>query len=360
MKYALIGCGRIANNHIKAALATGLEIVALCDVISERAEIYATKNKPDCKIYTDYKAMLTEIEPEFSAIATESGKHAEIAIDCINAGTNVLIEKPIALCARDADEIISAARLNGVSVGVCHQNRFNKAVQKLRTAVDEGRFGRIYNIAAVVRWNRNEDYYKQAPWRGTWAQDGGCLMNQCIHNIDLLRWIGGDVESVTGVTNNFQHPYIEAEDFGTAIVKFKSGAVGTVEGTVNVYPRNMEETLTVFGERGTVKLGGKSLNTIELWEFEDSKDSLEDVQREFTESPPDIYGFGHTPLYRDFIEAINDNRRPYISAEDGKRAMLFVLAIYQSSARGHFVKFPLETCSTIDFKGMPDRIYEAL
>lgn len=349
MKYALVGCGRIAKNHIGAAIASQIGIAALCDVEMERAEKYAFQNNLDCKIYADYRAMLTEVKPDFVAIATESGKHAAIALDCIHAGANVLIEKPVALSICEADNIIAAAKANSVVAGVCHQNRFNKAVQKLRSAIDTGRFGRIYNIAAVVRWNRNEDYYKQAPWRGTWQQDGGCLMNQCIHNIDLLRWIGGDVESVIGATGNFQHPYIEAEDFGAAIVQFKSGAIGTLEGTVNVYPHNFEETLAVFGERGTAKLGGKSVNAIEVWEFADGKDTLEDVQREFTEDPPDIYGFGHTPLYRDFIEAIANKQTPYISAEDGKCAMECVLAIYQSSESGSFAKFPLGKCSSLDF-----------
>lgn len=351
MKYVLIGCGRIAKNHIEAAMKNHLEIAALCDILIDCAEKYAVKNKLNCKIYTDYKKMLTEIKPDFAAIATESGRHAAIALDCINAGVNVLIEKPMALSIQEANKVIAAAKYKGVIVGVCHQNRFNKAVQKLRLAVDQNRFGKIYNIAAVVRWNRNAAYYRQAPWRGTWAQDGGCLMNQCIHNIDLLRWIGGDIESVVGVTGNFQHSYIEAEDFGTAIVRFKSGAVGTIEGTVNVFPRNLEETLTVFGEYGTVQLGGKSVNTIETWEFADGKDRLEDIRCEFMEEPPDIYGFGHTPLYTDFMKAIADRREPYITAEDGKRAVECVLAVYQSSVTGNSAKLPLETCSSLDFVG---------
>lgn len=176
-------------------------------------------------------------------------------------------------------------------------------------------------------------------------------MNQCIHNIDLLRWIGGDVESVVGITNNFQHPYIEAEDFGTAIIKFKSGTIGTIEGTVNVFPHNFEETLTVFGERGTVKLGGKSVNTIDFWEFADGKDTLEDVQREFTEEPPNIYGFGHMPLYTDFIKAVADKSKSYITAEDGRCAMELVLGIYQSSVIGNFVEFPLKKYSNFEFTG---------
>lgn len=349
MRYALIGCGRIAKNHVAAAINNHLNIVGLCDIISENAQRYQAANQLDCPVYTDYRQMLKENKPDFVAIATESGKHAAIALDCIKAGANVLIEKPIALSVADAQAILDAAKAAGVTVGVCHQNRFNKAVQKLRSAIEEGRFGRIYNIAAAVRWNRDEGYYKQAPWRGTWAQDGGCLMNQCIHNIDLLRWVGGEVESVTGTTKNFQHPYIEAEDFGTAIVRFKNGIIGTIEGTVNVYPHNLEETLTVLGERGTVRLGGKSVNTIEVWEFAGQRDTLADIQEEFSETPPNIYGFGHSPLYADFIHAVQKKCAPYVTASDGKQAMDIVLAIYQSSMTGNAVSFPLANCSSLDF-----------
>ncbi len=351
MKYALIGCGRIAKNHVAAAISNSqeIEIAALCDTMPEHAQRYIDEYGLKCPIYTDYRKLLEEIRPDFVAIATESGKHAAIALDCIKAGANVLIEKPIALSVADAQAILDAAKAAGVTVGVCHQNRFNRAVQKLRSAIEEGRFGRIYNIAAVVRWNRDEGYYKQAPWRGTWAQDGGCLMNQCIHNIDLLRWVGGEVESVTGTTKNFQHPYIEAEDFGTAIVRFKNGIIGTIEGTVNAYPHNLEETLTVLGERGTVRLGGKSVNTIEVWEFAGQGDTLADIQEEFSETPPNIYGFGHSPLYADFIHAVQKKCAPYITASDGKQAMDIVLAIYQSSMTGNAVSFPLADCSSLDF-----------
>lgn len=349
MKYALIGCGRIAKNHMQAAIANNLDIAALCDINPKHAEKYAAENKLGCKIYTDYKLMLAEMKPDFAAIATESGKHAEIALACIHAGVHVLIEKPIALSVQDADKIIFEAETHNVIAGVCHQNRFNKAVQKLRLALDTNRFGRIYSISAAIRWNRNQNYYSQAPWRGTWSQDGGCLMNQCIHNIDLLRWLGGEVASVYGITNNFCHPYIEAEDYGTAIVRFKNGTVGTIEGTVNVYPKNLEETLTVFGEYGTAKLGGHSVNTILEWDFADKKDDLQSVRKEHSENPPDVYGFGHIPLYADFIQALNEKRKPRILAADGKNAMELVLAIYKASQEKAEISLPLEECATLDF-----------
>ena len=205
MKYALIGCGRIAVNHIKAALNNRLEIVAVCDVLPEKMDALLAKydlaGDPSIKRYTDYRQMLSENELTLVSIATESGLHAQIALDCIDAGVNVIIEKPMAMNMADAEEIIRRSDAKGVKVAACHQNRFNVAVQETRRALEAGRFGRLSHGSIHVRWNRNRDYYDQAPWRGTWAQDGGCLMNQCIHGIDLLRWMMGDeVEEVYAQT----------------------------------------------------------------------------------------------------------------------------------------------------------------
>lgn len=175
-------------------------------------------------------------------------------------------------------------------------------------------------------------------------------MNQCIHNIDLLRWMMGDeVEEVVGMTDRLNHPYIEAEDFGIALIKFKNGSYGIVEGTTDIYPRNLEETLYLFGEKGTVKVGGQSVNKIEEWRFSDTLDDPCDVIKQFAENPPNVYGFGHTPLYADVIDAIEHGREPYVDAEAGKRALELVLAIYKSAAQGQSVKLPLENCATLDF-----------
>lgn len=177
-------------------------------------------------------------------------------------------------------------------------------------------------------------------------------MNQCIHNIDLLRWMMGDeIDEVVGMTDRLNHPYIEAEDLGIALIKFKNGSYGVIEGTTNLYPRNLEETLYLFGEKGTVKAGGQSVNRIEEWRFSDALDIPQAVIAQFTENPPNVYGFGHNPLYADVIEAIEQDRKPYVDAEAGKRALELVLAIYKSAAEGKAVKFPLEDCSTIEFKG---------
>ena len=359
MKYALIGCGRIATNHIKAVLETGLELVAVCDVDPAAMEALLEKHglsvRTDIRRYTDYRALLENESPKLAAIATSSGEHAEIALACIDHGVNCIIEKPIAMRLSDADEIIRRADEAGVQVAACHQNRFNIAVQQLRAAIDAGRFGKLSHGSVHVRWNRGEDYYTQAPWRGRWASDGGCLMNQCIHGIDLLRWMMGDeIDSVYGLTQRRLHPYLEAEDIGMAVVRFSNGAMATIEGTTNVYPKNLEETLYVFGETGTVKLGGKSTNAIDVWQFADATE--QDAQHAgFAEATANVYGNGHTSLYADMIDAIENDRAPYVDARAGRRALELVLAIYKSEQTGEPVHLPLNEFASTDMEGIFDR-----
>ena len=357
MKYALIGCGRISPNHIEAAKNNHLEFVAMCDILPEVMEEKSNRFElGKVHKYTDYKKLLAIEKPELVAIATESGKHAAIALDCINAGCNVIIEKPIALSIKDADAIIKAGKDKGVVVCANHQNRFNKSVQYIRKALEMGRFGKLSHGAAHVRWNRGKDYYDQAPWRGTWTQDGGCLMNQCIHNIDLLRWmLGDDIDEVVAYTDQLEHPYLEAEDLGMAIIKFSNGSYGLIEGSTNVYPKNLEETLYIFGQKGTAKAAGTSNNIIEEWRFGDGVDDAEYVKATYGENPPNIYGFGHTPLYADVIDAIQTGRKPYVDGEAGKRALELVLAIYKSAAEHRPVKLPLEEGSTLDYRGRFER-----
>lgn len=354
LKYAIIGCGRISPNHIAAALENNLNIVALCDINEDRMTetIYKFNLSKDIRQYVDYKEMIKAEKPDLVAICTESGKHGQIALDCIEANCNLIIEKPIALSLEVADQIINKSKEKKVKVSACHQNRFNKSVQKIREALEENRFGKLMHGTAHIRWNRGEDYYKQAPWRGTWEQDGGALMNQCIHNIDLLRWMMGDeITEVFGFTDNLIHNYIEAEDLGLAVVKFANGSYGMIEGTTNIYPKNLEETLYIFGEKGTVKAGGKSVNIIEEWCFADGLDDPESVKQIYHENPQNVYGFGHKPLYADIVDAIKKDREPYVTAEDGRRALELVLAIYESAAQGISVKLPLHHCTTLDFKG---------
>ncbi len=355
MKYALIGCGRISMNHIVAAKNNGLDIAAFVDIDQTMAEDKLRKAdlwEAGIRIYTDYMEMLEQERPQLAAIATESGKHAAIALDCLDYGTHLIIEKPVALSIRDADTIIAKAKERNVTVCACHQNRFNKSIQEIRAAIEKRRFGKLLYGTAHIRWARDHEYYDRAHWRGTWEQDGGALMNQCIHDIDLLRWMMGDeIDVVYGMTDRLAHPYIEAEDLGIAVIRFKNGSYGIIEGTTDIYPKNLEETLCIFGEKGTVKAGGEAVNIIEEWKFSDYFGDEERVKKECAELPPNVYGFGHTKLYRNVIRAIEGKEALVSSAESGKRALELVLAVYQSAATGQPVRLPLKEGATMDFCG---------
>ena len=351
-KIALIGCGRISPSHIQAFVNNSncMTLVAACDPIIERAEKQAAEYRRQIPgdllpCYADYNAMLAKIKPDIVTIATESGKHPKIAIDCINSGAHVICEKPMALSTKDADAMISAAKNAGKKLAVCFQNRYNTPIQRLRSAVETGRFGRILHGMIQVRWYRDAAYYAEADWRGTWEQDGGALMNQCIHGIDLLQWMmGEDPVRVQAQTRRFIHP-IQAEDFGAAIVEFKSGAVGIIEGSVCAYPKNVNETLSIFGERGTAVIGGLAVNKIETWRFADATtegDTEDKVLNPEEKDPPTVYGFGHSALFRDFVLALEQNREPPISGERGRKALELILAIYQSQKTGKAVDLPCD------------------
>lgn len=358
MKYALIGCGRIAVNHIKAVVNNHLDMIAVCDIVPENIDILFEKTGyiGDPKRYTDYKKMIEDnSDIELIAIATESGIHAEIALYCIDHEINIIVEKPMTMSMADAEEIIKRSAEKNVKVSVCHQNRFNVAIQQMRRAVEAGRFGKLSHGSINVRWNRDQNYYDQAPWRGKWASDGGCLFNQCIHGIDLFRWMMGDeVDEIYAVTKQQFHDYLECEDIGMAVVKFKNGAVGTIEGTVNVYPQNLEETLYMFGETGTVKIGGKSTNNIDVWDFADETEE-DQKNKGLEEQTSNVYGNGHTSLYADVIDAIKNDKKPYVDAVAGRNAVEMILAIYQSATLGKPVKLPLENVASTDFTGRFDK-----
>lgn len=357
MKYALVGCGRVAPSHIKAAVENGFEILAVCDIDSTHIDDMFARAVPcdseNIRRYSSFREMFDTEKPELVSIALPSGLHAEAAKEAIKRKINVIIEKPMAMSIEDADEIIRLSEEYSVKVSACHQNRFNIAVQEMRAALEKGRFGKLSNAAITVRWGRGEGYYKQADWRGKFESDGGTLMNQCIHGIDLLRWMCGDeLVRVWGVTRRQHHPYIEAEDVGTAVFEFGNGVIATVEGTVNVPGFDMEEHLTLIGSGGAVKLGGTSANTIEIWKF---LDDPEDTKDGFHEKTANVYGNGHTSLFADVKEAIEKDRRPYVDAYAGKRALESVLAIYKSMSTGESVTLPLVNCAGKDFEGLFDK-----
>ena len=360
---SIIGCGRISSKHIEAAVknAGRLSLLAVCDPIIERAEQRAKEYEAQVsgtriRVYSDYREMLAKEKPDICAIATESGYHPPIAIDCLEAGAHVICEKPMALSTQEADAMIAASHRTGKKLAVCFQNRFNAPIQRVRKALEQGRFGKIYHGMVQIRWNRNDAYYTEAPWRGTWELDGGTLMNQCTHGIDLLQWmLGEDAVRVQAVTRRFARP-IEAEDFGSAIVEFKNGAVGIIEGSALVYPKNLNETLSLFGEKGTAVIGGLAVNKIETWRFADAEqvgDTESAVLNPNEKDPPTVYGFGHAALYADFIDAIEQNREPLITGEKGKKALEIILAIYKSQKTGLPVDLPVNF-STIEMKGTFD------
>lgn len=334
-KVVLIGCGRISKNHMKA-MADNQKygfFAGLCDLILSRAEErqkeYLEYSGIEAKVYTDYKKMLTELHPDVAVVSTESGNHFEVGMEALKAGCHILMEKPICMTMEEANALCALGKEKHLTIGTCHQNRFNPAVKKLRRAVEEGRFGRIHSITARILWTRDDHYYQMASWRGTEAQDGGTLMNQCIHNIDLLRWMmGSDVERISAERARFMRP-IEMEDFGAALIRFKNKGIGIVEGSAVVYPKNLEETLSVFGEKGTVVLGGKAVNKVEVWDFADEKA----YDREnFDQVIENIYGSGHTPLYEDFFLALKEGRQPLVSGDEGRKSIGIVLGIYEASA----------------------------
>lgn len=356
LRVALIGCGRISFKHIEGFVtnADRMELVATCDPRIERAQSSAeayTKEVPGARPqpYTDYRQMLAEVKPDFVTIATESGYHRDIAVNAFNAGVHVICEKPMALSTEDADAMISAGRMNGKKLAVCFQNRFNTPIVKTRKALEAQRFGKMMHGMVQIRWNRNEAYYAEAPWRGTWDLDGGTLMNQCTHGIDLLQWLmGEDAVRVHAVTRRYLRP-IEAEDFGAAIVEFKSGSVGMIEGSADIYPKNLNETLSLFGSSGSVVIGGLAVNKIETWRFADAEqvgDPEETVLNPTEKDPPTVYGFGHNALFADFADAIKEGREPVVNGESGRKALEIILAIYQSMKEGRPIDLPTSFSTT--------------
>lgn len=337
--FALVGCGRISGKHVDALKnIDDAELVAVCDINAERAEKCALKAGLK-KYYTSYDDMLKNEEVDIVSILTPSGLHPEHAIDIVKKyRKHIIVEKPMALKLSDADAMIKTCDLNSVRMFVVKQNRYNLPVSKLRQAVDAGDFGRIFLGTVRVRWSRDQKYYDQDEWRGTWKLDGGVLANQASHHIDLLEWMLGTPVSVMARTETFMSK-IEVDDTAAAIIRFESGALGIVEATTATRPADLEGSISILGEKGSVVIGGFAVNRMETWNFAgQSEEEKNRVLNEFAENPPNVYGFGHIRYIENVIDCIRNNKQALVDGLEGRKSLELINAIYESAETGREVE----------------------
>lgn len=329
-----MGCGRIAKNHFDAiARVDGLDLVAVADIVQSRAEAAGTAH--GVPAFASLSDMLAAVDCDVVTVATPSGLHPVHGIEAARAGRHVVSEKPMAISLAGADALIDACGEAGVRLFVVKQNRLNPAIQLVKRAVLKGRFGRIHSANCTVRWARPQDYYDQAPWRGTWAMDGGAFMNQASHYVDLVQWLAGPVESVMAMTAT-QERKIEAEDSGAAVLRFRNGAIGVLDVTMLTYPRNLEGSLTILGDRGSVRIGGTAVNRVETWMFADYDDDDKLIESAAT-TPPTVYGFGHQGYYRNVLRVLRGEAVPDTDGREGRKSLEIILAIYESARTGKAV-----------------------
>jgi len=334
LKIALLGCGRIAQKHaevISALPRSDIMLSAVCDSNEERAR--ALGDKYDVKSYQAISDLIDNEDVEVVAVLTESGNHAAHSIEVIGRGKNVLIEKPMALNLADADAIIAATKKTSVSAFVVKQNRFNLPIVKLKQAMDEGRFGILTLGTVRVRWCRDQQYYDQADWRGTWRFDGGVLANQAIHHIDLLIWLMGEPTTVYAKSST-RLISIEAEETAVVSLEFKNGALGTIEATNATRPENLEGSISILGSGGAVEVGGFAANEIRHWHFVDKKDDDEHVRKAHSTNPPNVYGFGHVEVYKHMIKSLRGEPSCIVTAEEAIASLRVLNAIYRSIEMG--------------------------
>ncbi|OSI28339.1 Gfo/Idh/MocA family protein [Bradyrhizobium canariense] len=334
LRFGLLGCGRIAKRHADLLGSNQIEnakLVGVCDRVRERADAFATKFgiSPDY----DIEAFLARKDIDVVAILTPSGMHPEHAIACAKAGKHVVVEKPMALRLQDADDMIRACDQFGVKLFVIKQNRFNIPVVKAREALDAGRFGKLLLGTVRVRWCRDQAYYDQDPWRGTWAYDGGVLTNQASHHVDMLEWFFGDVVSVharaiTALAN------IETEDTAVATLKFRNGALGIIEATTAARPTDLEGSLSILGEKGTVEIAGFAVNQIRHWRFVNETPSDKEVVEKFSVNPPNVYGFGHQAYYLHVVDCLLHERAALVDGLEGRKSLELISALYESIETG--------------------------
>jgi len=330
LRVGLVGCGRIAQRHselLGGGHIKGATLAAVCDPIESRrvaiAERYGVPH------FADLTEMMAETEIDVVSVLTPSGKHAGNVVELAQYGKPIVVEKPMALTLDDADRMIAACDKNGARLFVVKQNRFNVPVVKLREAVEAGRFGRMVMGTIRVRWCRDQSYYDQDAWRGTWAQDGGVLANQASHHVDLLEWMMGDVSSVFALSRTALVD-IEAEDTAVAVLRFRSGALGVIEATTATRPKDLEGSISILGERGSVEIGGFAVNKMLHWNFTDPIPGDSEVMERYSVNPPDVYGFGHKAYYDHVVDSIVNGKQQLVDGLEGRRSLELITALYES------------------------------
>ena len=331
IRFALVGCGRIAQRHseiLGERKVEGARLEAVCDLEISKAKLIGDRyNVP---YFTNVHEMAAKTAVDVFVVLTESGNHARDVLSLVKYKKHIIVEKPMALRIEDADNMIRACEEAGIKLFVVKQNRFNLPVRQLRKALDEGRFGRIILGTVRVRWSRDEKYYRQANWRGTWSLDGGVLANQASHHVDLLTWMLGEVEEVTARATTASVK-IEAEDTAIAIMRFKSGALGVIEATTAVRPTDLEGSLSVIGENGVAEIAGFAVNKLKTWQFNDANED-QSILSTFSENPPNVYGFGHQSYYEHVMDCLTKSAEPRVNGKEGRKSLELLSAIYSSIA----------------------------
>lgn len=341
VRFALVGCGRIAQNHFKAIQHHGnqCELVGVCDVHSERLEraVEATGARP----YRSMEQLLAQCEADAVILSTPSGLHPSQAVRAARAGRHVITEKPMATRWEDGKRMVEACDASGVYLFVVKQNRRNPTLQLLKRALDKRRFGRVHMVSLNVFWTRPQEYYDSAKWRGTWEYDGGAFMNQASHYVDLLEWLIGPVESLHAYTATLQRN-IEVEDTGVLGLRWRNGALGSVNVTMLTYEKNLEGSITILGEKGTVRIGGVALNEVQHWQFADSSPEDDELITSASYRPSSVYGNGHAPYYENVINALRGLELPETDGREGLKTLEILVATYLSARNGKRVALPLD------------------
>lgn len=337
LSFCIVGCGRIAKRHSELlgnGVIAGAKLAGVCDIVPEKAEKIGKQF--GVPWFTDMHEMMRQIEPSVVTILTESGNHARHTVELAQYGAHIVVEKPMALRLSDADAMIEACDKAGVRLFVVKQNRFNVPVVKLREALEAGRFGKLVMGTVRVRWCRPQHYYDQDPWRGTWAQDGGVLTNQASHHVDLLEWMMGDVVSVSALSAT-RLVDIEAEDTAAVVLQFANGALGIIEATGATRPKDLEGSISILGEGGTVVIGGFAVNKLETWNFVEPEADDDSVIQNYSVNPPNVYGFGHQAYYEHVVDVINNGGPQLVDGLTGRRSLELISAIYESIETGRRV-----------------------